>query len=457
MIPAVLDDRARDALRQRRREITTRVRHPVLLWSGQAPARNFPANAYPFRADSDFLFLAGLPLPNAVLGLEGDRTTLYCDPAPAAATLWHGPQPAPEELAAAIGADAWAPIASLPRDGAIATLPLLDPLTHAQQEARLQRHWQGAWLPQDEQLREALIAARLRVDDWGLGEIRRAIAITSAGHRAGLRATRPGVREAVVRAAIEAEFMAADCAPAYPSIVTRSGEVLHNNHYGNQLEAGDLLLVDAGAESPLGWASDLTRTWPVSGRFRPEQRDLHELVVAAQAAAIAAIAPGVEFAAVHWAACRVLAEGLVELGLLRGTVDDLLARDAHALFFPHGIGHLLGLDVHDMERHGDRAGYAPGRPRSDRFGLGYLRLNRPLAEGMVVTIEPGLYFIPALLTDPERRQRYRDCVHWERLEAFRSVRGIRIEDDVLVTSAGAEVLSAELPRTTTAMEALMQA
>ena len=159
----------------------------------------------------------------------------------------------------------------------------------------------------------------------------------------------------------------------------------------------------------------------------------------------AKVHPGVEYQDIHLFAAQVIAEGLVDLGILKGNSEDLVAMDAHALFFPHGVGHLLGLDVHDMEDLGDLAGYEAGRTRSDRFGLGYLRLNRPLEPGMLVTIEPGFYQVPAILNNPDFRAKYQNVVNWDRLAMFQDVKGIRIEDDVLVTNSGAEVLTAELP------------
>jgi Xaa-Pro aminopeptidase len=232
---------------------------------------------------------------------------------------------------------------------------------------------------------------------------------------------------------------------AYSSIVTVQGEVLHNNHYHHPLRSGDLLLADVGAETELGWAADVTRTWAVSGKFSPTQRAIYQVVSAAHDLCIAEARPGVEYRDLHLLACRTIAAGLIELGILKGKAEDLVEMDAHALFFPHGIGHLLGLDVHDMEDLGDLAGYEEGRTRSDRFGLGYLRLDRTLRSGMVVTIEPGFYQVPAILQDSERREKYKEVVNWERLSEFSDVRGIRIEDDVLITEIGAEVLTAGLP------------
>jgi Xaa-Pro aminopeptidase len=180
------------------------------------------------------------------------------------------------------------------------------------------------------------------------------------------------------------------------------------------------------------------------------------MVLAAHDACIDKIRPGIEYLDIHRLAAEVIAQGLVDLGILRGAVSELVERDAHALFFPHGVGHLLGLDVHDMEDLGDLAGYESGRTRSDRFGLCYLRLNRPLKPGMLVTIEPGFYQVPAILNDPELRSKYHDVVDWERLSQFGDVRGIRIEDDVLVTAEGSEVLTAALPTKADEIEQLVK-
>jgi Xaa-Pro aminopeptidase len=214
-----------------------------------------------------------------------------------------------------------------------------------------------------------------------------------------------------------------------------------------------MLLADVGAESPGGWAGDVTRTWPVSGRFSTQQRELYSVVLEAQRQAIAAVSPGARYRNIHILACQALAGGLVDLGLLRGNPIELVADGVLALLFPHGVGHLLGLDVHDMEDLGDRAGYAPGRQRSTEFGLKNLRLDRDLTPGMAVTIEPGLYFVPAILEDPQLMKKAAGRIDQDKLARYASVRGIRIEDDVLVTATGAEVLTAAIPKSVEAVEA----
>jgi Xaa-Pro aminopeptidase len=248
----------------------------------------------------------------------------------------------------------------------------------------------------------------------------------------------------MVRAAMEAEFIRRNLGVSYNSIVTVHGEVLHNEDYHHELKSGDLLLVDVGAETTDGWAGDVTRTWPVSGRYSSTQRDFYQVVLHAQQSVIAAVRPGVPFRELHFLAGRLIAEGLVNLGVLRGDPAELVADGVVALFFPHGLGHLLGLDVHDLEDLGDRATYAPGRTRSSEPGLRTLRLDRDLCPGMAITVEPGLYQVPAILDDPARTAAAGDRLRRDRLAAFADVRGIRIEDDVLVTSDGHEVLTAAI-------------
>jgi Xaa-Pro aminopeptidase len=256
---------------------------------------------------------------------------------------------------------------------------------------------------------------------------------------------------------MEAEIIAAGCNTAYGSIVTVHGEVLHNERHDGLLGAQDLLLADVGAETPEGFAGDVTRAWPVSGRFSATQRAVYEVVLASQLAAIAAVAPGVRYLDVHRAAGLALVEGLIALGVLRGDAKELYARGAAALFFPHGVGHLLGIDVHDMEDLGDRAGYAPGRERATAPGDRYLRLDRDLAPGMCVTIEPGFYQIPRILSRPEELGELESALNRSELSRFSDVRGIRIEDDVLVTATGSEILSQAVPKSIDDIEQIMLA
>ncbi|MGD1896771.1 MAG: aminopeptidase P family protein [Phormidesmis sp.] len=448
-----------EVLRSRRQRLFKLINFPVLLWSGSAKPRNFAANIYPFRASSHFLYFAGIPLENAALRLDEGRLTLFIDESDADEALWHGPSASRDEIAERIGADDARPLADLASfaQGA-ATLGDQDETVQMMKKTLLQRgivlqrhHPQG-----NQDLEKAIVQLRMIQDRGAMEAIRQAIGVSIAAHKAGMSATPTAKTEAQVRAAMEAVIIANNMSCAYGSIVTIAGEVLHNNHYHNSLGPKDLLLADVGAETVDGWASDLTRTWPVGGKFSSTQRDLYEIVLAAHDFCIEKAKAGMEYQTIHLIACQIMAAGLVELGILKGNPEDLVEQDAHALFFPHGVGHLMGLDVHDMEDLGDLSGYADGRVRSDRFGLGFLRLNRPLEAGMAVTIEPGFYQVPAILNDPKNRDRYADMVNWERLKQFSDVRGIRIEDDILITHKGNEVLSQALPTAVQDIEGLVQ-
>lgn len=453
------DDTLAATLYERRQRLSQLVDFPVVLWSGQRSPRNYPANVFPFRASSHFLYFAGLPLENAAILLNGASLELFMDDASPSNALWHGEMPKREEIAQIIGAENAFPLSKLQsRARGAATIAVQNAATYAQQVEILNRSVAPANVPDriDRNLAQAIISLRLCHDPGAISELRQAAAVTVAAHKAGMAATAHAQIEAAVRGAMEGTIVAHNMTFAYPSIVTVHGEVLHNEQYHHPLQPGDLLLADVGAETSMGWASDVTRTWPVTGKFSPTQRDLYDVVLAAHDACIDSIRPGIEYGDIHLLAASIIAQGLVDLGILRGEVSDLVETDAHALFFPHGIGHLLGLDVHDLEDFGDLAGYAEARVRSDRFGLCYLRLNRPLQPGMLVTIEPGFYQVPAILNDASLRSKYQDIVDWARLAQFADVRGIRIEDDVLVTQDGIEVLTAQLPTDADAIEQLVK-
>lgn len=460
MSSAPTSSQSPDPWRYRRQRLAKLIDFPAVVWSGQPVARNFPANSYPFRANSHFLYLTCQSIPNAAIYLDGSDLTLFMDDPPTGANLWHGPIPDRQSIAQCMGANRAYPLDEL--DSVLSSvlthvgsLPVQDRDTQHQQQVSLGRPVPSG--PQDHQLSAAIVQLRLHHDAYALAEIRRAATVAMEAHRAGMAATPTACTEAQVRAAMEQVILAHNMTCAYASIVTTHGEVLHNQHYHHPLQPHDLLLADVGAEAESGWASDLTRTWPVGGRFSSTQRDIYDLVLAVHNACIEQAAPGIEYRDLHLLASRIMAAGLVDLGILNGEPDGLVERDMHALFFPHGIGHLLGLDVHDMEDLGDVAGYAPGRCRSSRFGLQFLRLDRPLAEGMVVTIEPGFYQVPAILQPARATDPAQAAINWDRLARFQDVRGIRIENDLLITATGHEVLTAALPTDADAIEALVVA
>jgi Xaa-Pro aminopeptidase len=447
------------AFAARRSRLSAEFAGTALFVSGLARPRNFAGNRYPFRAESHFLYFVGRAIEGAALLLGSGRATLFAPPPDPEAELWAGRQPGLEELSRELDIEV-RPIDDLEVPDSVATLPAQDAESAIWQSELLGRdviHGSGFELAgADRDLAEAVIDIRLEHDAAAIAQLRFAARVAERAHRSGMRATRPGMREFSVRAPMEAAIVGSGCVCSYNSIVTVHGEVLHNERHDGLLAENDLLLADVGAETPEGWASDVTRVWPVRGEFSHTQRAIYDVVLASQLAAIAAVGPGVRYLDVHRAAGLELVRGLIELGIFRGDLEDLYARGAGALFFPHGIGHLLGLDVHDMEDLGDHAGYAPGRVRSKSAGDRYLRLDRDLKPGMCVTIEPGFYQIPALLSNTSEMAGIEAALDRRRLAEFADVRGIRIEDDILVTSDGCEVLTSAIPKTTAEIEAAVK-
>jgi Xaa-Pro aminopeptidase len=468
LIPAVVDAYSPSGLwptpngpevfRERRRMLGVLCSGTVALAAGWARPRNFPHNCYPFRAESHFLYFIGRSIEGALLVLRDGAATLYVPPSDPADAIWHGPKPSVAELEASLGLDV-RPLAELELPSSTRTIPPQDPRAAAWLGALLGRELAAGTADRltglDAELADVIIRLRLVQDSGALDQLRQSARATAAAHRAGMLMTQPGLREAEVAAAMRAAIGAAGMELSYSPIVTVHGEVLHAHGHEGQLGDNDLLLCDVGAESIEGWSTDVTRTWPVCGKFSPTQRDAYEAVLSAQRAALNAVAPGVRYKQVHLASMMALTDALVELKILRGSVEALLAAGATALFYPHGVGHLLGLDVHDMEDLGDRAGYAPGRQRTQEPGLRYLRLDRDLVPGMVVTIEPGFYQIPGLLSALDQGGPLAKMVDRTRLAQFSDVRGIRIEDDVLVTEGGCEVLTREIAKNVGEIEALV--
>jgi len=435
----------------RRRSLGDRFKSPALFVAGAPPPRNYPANTYDFRPNSHYLYFGGPREPGAALLLRSGKTTLFAEPPNRDDALWHGPRPSLEEQGRAWAADEVRPLAELadeicPIRGEIAALAPQDAASVLGLSSLLGRTVGPDSSARDAELAEVVIGLRLIHDEAAVAQLQAAAAISSDAHVAGMRAARGAKSEEEICAAITHELYRNGMDDAYPPIVSVRGEVLHNHHHDGALSPGDLILCDVGGESPEGWASDITRTWPVNGQFSPTQRAIYEIVLQAQLTAIDKVRPGVRYRDVHDAAKRVIVTELVSLGILRGSVDGLLERGAAALFFPHGVGHLIGLDVHDMEDMGDRAGYAPRRERSPRFGDKYLRLDRDLAPGMAVTIEPGFYQVPEIMNDPELTAPLGADLARDVLERYRDVRGIRIEDDVLCTALEPVVLSARCPK-----------
>lgn len=420
----------RQAALERRRTAATRAwslgDEVVLVAAGEpVPIPGGADQVYPFRAHSEYLYLADRNRPGCVLAYDpGEGWVDFVPEVTDEDRVWSGEVPAEGVSAAQL--EAWLE-ARRGRPLAVLGCPLPE---HEAEEELVAR------------LREELTRVRRPKDALELGRMRRAAAATAAGFAAARRLIRPGLTERRLQVEIEAElFRAGGDRTAYDSIVGSGphSAVFHFAPGTREMGEGEMVLIDAGAEVE-HYAADVTRTFPVGEAFTPEQRDLYAVVLAAQKAAVARCRPGKEYRELHLETALDLARGLVDLGLLRGEPQALVESDAVALFFPHGVGHMVGLGVRDA------GGYLPGREPSDRPTLRYLRLDLPLEPGYTVTIEPGLYFIPALLRSPESRRRYPREVDWERVESWLGMGGVRIEDNVLITQGEPEVLTAAIPK-----------
>ncbi len=444
--------------RQRRLDLASRIQDPILLVGNGLRERN-AANEIPFRQDSTFLWLTGCAQPDAAALLAGDRCTLFL-PAPSPDdALWEGRVEPLDAVRERLGVDRVLPLSEL--DAACASARPKHSLAVADVQATtLAARLTGldlAWRrqPGPAALVHAVGQLRNRKAPEEIAELEAAAAATEATFRACMSATAPGQTEASMAALFEGILSMQGCDTSFPTISTVRGEVLHNRHRVNTLEVGQLLLMDGGAEVASGYAADVTRTWPVSGRFEPRQRAAYQAVLEAEQAAIACCQPGRRYREAHFAAARVIARFLADEGLVTCSPDAAVEAGAHALFFPHGVGHLLGLDVHDLEDLGDAIAYAPGRERSAAFGTRFLRLDLDLEPGFYVTIEPGFYIVQPILEHPDLRERFAGMVDFDRAAGWYGFGGIRIEDDVLITPEGHRVLTAGIPKTVVELEAIV--
>ncbi|MGI9037661.1 MAG: aminopeptidase P family protein [Gemmatimonadota bacterium] len=456
-----------DVFAARRARLADRVGGGLVYLPGNGLSpMNYPDNTYGFRQDGTFRYYFGLDIPGLAGTIDADtgEATLFGHEPSLDEVVWMGPQPSFIDLAASVGVHATAPPRGLAEHLAEAssagrTIHFL-PQYRAENRAEIERLLGISAARVGERvspsLMDIVIEERMAKSDAEVAEIERALEVSRRMHVFAMQSVRPGLTEREVAGRVRGIALAAGGDISFPIIFSVHGEVLHNHSWDNEMAAGNLVVHDSGAVTDSGYCSDITRTLPVSGRFDPRQREVYEAVLGAQMAAIEAMAPGVAFRDVHLLAAREIAAAFVELGLLRGDPDDIVAEGAHALFFPHGLGHMMGLDVHDGEAISEElTGYGDGYERSDQFGLSALRLARPLRKGWVVTVEPGAYFIPPLIDTWRKERRHEDFIDYAALEGWRDFGGIRIEDDVLVTDDGHRVLGPPIPRRPDDVEAAM--
>src|SRR5688500_875716 len=455
----------RETYVQRRTALTERLAQGIVVLpgNGESPI-NYVDNAYPFRQDSTFLYYIGLDQPDlaAIIDLDARDTTVFGDELTIDHIVWMGDLPTIAERAERVGIrhtrprqaltqaveDARSggrPVHFLPPYRADTTLLLAELLNLAPRAVA------GA---ASVELIKAVIDQRAHKSEAEIADLERAVATSVDMHEAAIRMGRPGVTELEIAAEVERIAIAAGGRVGYPVIATVDGQTLHNHGHANTLREGDLFLLDAGAETEMRYVGDLTSTFPVSGRFTERQGSVYDIVLRSYDAAVATLAPGVPNRDAHFAAARVIFEGMKDLGIMKGDTDEALAAGAHALVFPHGIGHMLGLDVHDMENLGENYVGYDGQQRSTQFGLKSLRLARPLEAGFVLTIEPGIYFIPQLIDEWRSRRHCHAFINYDTLDDWRGFGGIRNEENYLVTANGARRLGPRKPQTVEELDAI---
>jgi Xaa-Pro aminopeptidase len=443
---------------QRRRLLARELRSGLVLFLGNDDSpMNYAANGYHFRQDSSFLYFFGLDSPGlaALIDIDEARDTIFGDEIDIEDIIWMGFLPTVKERAALAGVKDTRPSkdlvealkAAAKKGRKIHYLPPYRAEHFLKIDALLGIRPAAAGSGISPALVEAVIKQRSVKSDEEVAEIEIAVQTTYKMYETAMRMAQPGVREQDIAGRIDGLAIAGAGSTAFPTILTMNGQILHNHSHDQKLAKGRLLVVDSGAESPLHYAADLTRTIPVGGKFSARQRAIYDIVLAANENTIRAIKPGVMYRDLHLAAAKTIALGMKSLGFMKGDVDEAVRAGAHALFFPHGLGHMLGLDVHDMENLGEKnVGYDARVQRSDQFGLAYLRMAKALRPGHVLTVEPGCYFIPALIEKWKAEKKHLDFIAYEKLDKYLDFGGVRIEDNVLVTKDGRRNLTKAIPK-----------
>ncbi len=438
----------------------------ILFWGNEEMPMNYPANPYHFRQDSSFLYFFGLDQPGlaAIVDVDQNKDMLFGNDLEIEDIIWMGKQPSMKDRALRVGVNNKHPlnefenvVRSASKDGrTIHYLPLYRSDSVLKTAALLGVGEKDARNGFSVELIKAIVEQRSIKIAEEIVEMEKAHETTYQMYEEAMKTIKPGLYERDIAGKMEGIVLAAGCHIAFPTILTINGQILHNHYHGNKLEDGRLLVVDSGAESPMNYASDITRTFPVNGKFTPKQKDIYEIVYNAQMSSIKAMKPGVSNKNIHFMAARIIADGLKGMGLMKGNMDDAVDQGAHALFFPHGLGHHIGLDVHDMESYGeDYVGYDKTVTRSDQFGLAYLRMAKSLKTGYVITVEPGIYFIPALIDKWKGEGKFLEFIDYDKVNEYRDFGGVRIEDDILVTEEEHRVLGKSIPKTIDDVEAIM--
>jgi len=448
----------------RRKRLTEEVENGIILLPGNQDAPfNYPSNIYTFRQDSAFLYFFGINQANIAgyIDLDSGEQIIFGDELTIDDIIWMGSLPTIKKQADEVGITKTLPMCDLQKclNTAILKGRKIHFLPAYRQKTKLQlATLLGMKCPsvnnyKSEELIKAVVKLRSKKDKYEIAEISKMVDVAYLMHTTAMKMAKPGVVEREIAGAIQGISLANGGPVSFPVIVTTNGQTLHNNYYGNTLKEGRFLVTDAGAESTMNYASDITRSTPVGGKFSSRQKDIYEIVLKANFEAIKDIKIGKPYRETHLLSAKIIAQGLKDLGLMKGNVDEAVAAGAHALFYPHGLGHMMGLDVHDMEGLGENyVGYNDDIQRASQFGLAFLRLGRKLEKDFVITVEPGCYFIPDLIDIWKSENKLSEFINYSKIEEYRDFGGIRIEDDIHVTEEGGQVLGKPIPKTVAEIE-----
>jgi len=451
----------------RRDSLRKKCTKGILFFPGNSEsAMNYHANTFPFRQDSTFLYFFGIDLPDhaAIIDLDSGEEVIYGNNLDIDDIIWMGTQPLVSENAAKAGVTVTKAIADLKNDLQKALklkrdVKILPPYRGDQrifiaEMLDVTVSQIGTFV--SEEFIKAVISLREIKDNDEINQIEFASDVAYRMHTTMMKMAQPGTWEREIVGHMEGISISNGGMVSFPIILSMDGQTLHNHSHGNLLNGGRILISDAGCESPEHYASDFTRSVPVGGRFSQRQKEIYEIVLAANVTTINNVKPDIFNKDLHMMAARIITDGLKLIGLMKGDTEEAVQLGAHTLFFPHGLGHMLGLDVHDMENLGENyVGYDETVTRSEQFGTSYLRLAKKLKPGFVFTIEPGIYFIPALIDLWRRDNKFESFINYHKLETYKDFGGIRIEDDVLVTKDAGRVLGKPIPKTVEEIEKFM--
>jgi len=444
---------------KRRAQLKKKIKSGILLFPGNTDSpMNYKDNIYPFRQDSTFLYYFGIDHPDftAVIDTDENKEFIFANDFSVDDIVWMGPQKTAKQLANRVGVKNSAPLNKLAAviKKAISGNRTIHYLPQYRAENKISMSKLLGINPSainnyaSHELTTAVISQRSIKSKEEVEDIEKAVNVSYDMYTLAMSIAKPGMYEREIAGLVEGIVLAAGGRLSFPTILSVHGETLHNHYHKNKMKSGDIFVMDSGAEVSNGYASDITRTIPVNGKFSEMQKEIYQIVLKAQVSAIKAIKPGVRYKTIHLKSAKIITKGLKELGLMKGNVDDAVANGAHAMFFPHGLGHMMGLDVHDMENLGEQfVGYSKDDIRSDQFGLAYLRLARKLKPGFVLTVEPGIYFIPELIDKWHKEKINSRFINFNNVNKYRKFGGIRIEDDILVTKSGHRVLGKPIPKT----------